>query len=284
MASVAFHDRVKMEGVSVSGTSSLDPSGGTAPDGFLSIGGTFGFPDISASDGALYPLAIVNTSDLTEWEIGLYRWDNGSQVFTRNTTPSIVLASSNSGSWVSFTAGSDKDVFLVSPAEVNTLCAAASTGQFIDAVKPISISFSGTFAAPDDVAVRSEVGNVGAAQTERYVMEVSTTDDTETEAATILLPASASIAHVHYRVVARVTSGSSPFAAKALTGEFVVTYDGSSRTLVGTPVQTVTGEDAGLSSAAVAINQSASVTQINVTGLASTSIAWAFAVDVLYSE
>lgn len=270
-----------MGGVSLSGTADLDPSSGTAPDGFLAIGG-FG-ADISAADFHLYPLAIVNTSN-AEWEVGMYEWDGAEQVFFRDRGSSLVLSSSNFDGWVTFTAGADKEVMLVSPAVADTLFDVRSTGRVVSMLRPVGVTLNGSTVTEGDVAVASVLDNTGFAQTECAVSTVSTTNATEAIVVRVLLPIGASTAVVDYRVVARIISGSAPFATKVVKGQFVVANDGSTRLLVGTPSQSIVAEDAGLSSATVEVIQAFQETQLRVTGLAATEITWSVETDVLYLE
>lgn len=279
MAQVSYLDRAKKEGVSVSGTTSFDPTTGTTPAGFASLGG-FGF-----SDGSLYPLAIVNTSN-SEWEVGFYEWDNTSSFFLRSAGASFVTASPNFNNFVDFTAGSDKTVILVDPAAANTLAEANSNGRIVSALVELGSSISlNRIITQGDRPIRVEsVSN--KSQTERSTAVVFTGDDTKTQLITFQIPLSASTAVIDYRVVARTTSGSSPFPTKVVAGRFAVAYDGGSRVMVGTPAQTIVGEDTALSGATVTVDEQGpgTKTEINVTGLASTSITWSVVTDVLYLE
>ncbi len=93
-------DRVK-DTTTTTGTGSLTLSG-TAPTGYQSFGSAF-------ATGDVVDYCIVGQSS-AEWEVG-------QGVFTSATTLSrdVVLASSNAGALVSFSAGT-KDVFNTMPA------------------------------------------------------------------------------------------------------------------------------------------------------------------------
>lgn len=82
--------------------------------GTVTLGGAYtGFQTFSAGIGngnsTYYTIANVASG---EWEVGIGSYSSGGNTLTRAT----VLASSNSGSLVSFSAGT-KDVFVTQPAE-----------------------------------------------------------------------------------------------------------------------------------------------------------------------
>ena len=86
----------------------------TTGTGAVTLGGAYtGFQTFLAAIGdansTYYTIANVVTG---EWEVGIGTYTSSGNVFSRTT----VLSSSNSGSLVSFTAGS-KDVFVTQPAE-----------------------------------------------------------------------------------------------------------------------------------------------------------------------
>lgn len=94
-------DRVK-ETTTTTGTG--DVTLGGAVDGFQSFGAV-----LSNSDTTYYA---ISHRDYDEWEVGLGTYDSTAGTIARTT----VLESSNSGSAVSFTAGT-KDIFITLPAE-----------------------------------------------------------------------------------------------------------------------------------------------------------------------
>ena len=99
-------DRVK-EGTTTTGTGAVSLGGATA---------TFDAFTDYMSNGDTTHYAIVHTSSGTdEWEVGVGTWNTGNTL-TRTT----VLASSNSGSAVNFSAG-NKDVFMTQPASATAL-------------------------------------------------------------------------------------------------------------------------------------------------------------------
>ena len=86
----------------------------TTGTGAVTLGGAYtGFQTFSAAIGnantTYYTIANVTTN---EWEVGIGTYTSGTNSLSRDT----VLASSNSGSLVSFVSGS-KDVFVTQPAE-----------------------------------------------------------------------------------------------------------------------------------------------------------------------
>jgi len=94
-------DRVK-ETTTTTGTGDVTLAG--AVDGFQSFGAV-----LSNSDTTYYAISHRNAN---EWEVGLGTYDSTAGTIARTT----VLESSNSGSAVSFTAGT-KDIFITLPAE-----------------------------------------------------------------------------------------------------------------------------------------------------------------------
>ena len=85
----------------------------TGTGSFTLVGAYTGFQTFSAAIGngnsTYYTIANVVTG---EWEVGIGSYTSSTNTLSRTT----VLASSNSGSAVNFTAGA-KDVFVTQPAE-----------------------------------------------------------------------------------------------------------------------------------------------------------------------
>jgi len=102
-------DRVK-DTTTTTGTGTVTLSG-TAPTGFQS------FAIIGNANTTYYTIA-----DTTNWEVGIGTYTSSGTSLSRDT----VLASSNSGSLVSFSAGS-KDVFVTYPAERAVMTDVAQT-------------------------------------------------------------------------------------------------------------------------------------------------------------
>lgn len=98
-----YADRVK-ETTSVSGTANIVPSG--AVSGFRSFATAF---PLSGSDTAIVSYCVDNGA---EWEVGMGTLSSGGFLITRDK----ILASSNAGAIVTFTAGT-KTVFLTTVAK-----------------------------------------------------------------------------------------------------------------------------------------------------------------------
>lgn len=109
-------DRVK-ETTTTTGTGTVTLLG--AATGFQS------FSVIGNSNTTYYTIALQGGS---EWEVGIGTYTASGTTLARTT----VLASSNSGSLVSFSAGT-KDVFVTQPAEVTVVSSnnPATTGQLL---------------------------------------------------------------------------------------------------------------------------------------------------------
>lgn len=104
--------------------------------GAVTLGGAYtGFQTFSAAIGGgnntYYTIANVVTG---EWEVGIGTYTAGANTLSRDT----ILASSNSGSAVSFTAGS-KDVFVTQPAERNVYVSGTSVVAANNATVPNSL-------------------------------------------------------------------------------------------------------------------------------------------------
>ena len=99
-----FADRVK-DSTTTTGTGSITLAG-SAPTGFRTFASAYG----TAAD--LVPYAIVGSTG--EWEVGL-----GTLSTSTTLARTTVLASSNAGSLVTFSAGT-KDVFVTAPAATIT--------------------------------------------------------------------------------------------------------------------------------------------------------------------
>ena len=104
MASLVLADRVK-ETTTTTGTGTVTLLG--ASTGFQS------FSAIGNSNSTYY--TIVGQTG-TEWEVGIGTYTSSGTTLSRST----VLASSNAGALVSFSAGT-KDVFVTQPAETTTV-------------------------------------------------------------------------------------------------------------------------------------------------------------------
>jgi len=171
MARIRLGDRVKHEGVSITGIGNFWFSGATVPTGFQA------FTDLWEIDGYLTPLSIVDTAT-GDWEVGYYEYDSAGPEFLRNSGASYVVSSSNAGGWVSFTAGANKDVAVVDTSQnVELLRNINSSGAAIYAVAP-----QGAFI--DSPVDDTDVGALGLSDTNSSVFTVNryttTSDDTST--------------------------------------------------------------------------------------------------------
>lgn len=106
MSLIKFFDRVKHT-VSLSGTFDFTLEGANVDAGFVSFADTAGYDSFGT-----FLLAIVDEAT-GDYEIGEYT-EGGFGAFTRGGGQTV-LASSNSGNEVNFSAG-DKSIFMVSPA------------------------------------------------------------------------------------------------------------------------------------------------------------------------
>ena len=109
----------------------------TTGTGAVTLGGAYtGFQTFSAAIGngnnTYYTIANVTTN---EWEVGIGTYTSSSNTLSRDT----ILASSNAGSAVSFTAGA-KDVFVTQPAERAVYYNAAGTAVQITSLSASSDS------------------------------------------------------------------------------------------------------------------------------------------------
>ena len=117
-------DRVR-DTTNTTGTGAVTLSG-TAPIGYQTFGAAIG-----GGNSTYYCIAGQNT---TQWEVGIGTYTSFGTSLSRDT----VLASSNSGSLVTFSSG-DKDVFVTYPAEKSVNY--DSSGNIINTG---SLSFTGT--------------------------------------------------------------------------------------------------------------------------------------------
>ena len=145
-------DRVK-DTTTTAGTGTITLSG-TAPTGFQN------FSVIGDGNTTYYTIAGQGTS---EWEVGIGTYTSSGTTLSRTT----VLASSNSGSLVVFSAGT-KDVFVTYPAErsVNLSSAALTSGRIPYAttdgllVDAANLTFNGTTLTANTIGAFTLSGTV----------------------------------------------------------------------------------------------------------------------------
>lgn len=149
MASAALYDRVK-ETSTTTGTGQFTLAG--AVSGFLSFSSTVG-----SGNNTYYT---IENPNLGEWEVGL-----GNMASTTLLTRTTVLASSNNGSAVNFSAGT-KNVYVTCPASVihqtatngqsvlgSTFTITAANGTYQDTGLSVTLPAAGTYRVYADVRV-----------------------------------------------------------------------------------------------------------------------------------
>jgi len=124
-------DRVK-ETTTTAGTGTITLAG--ASTGFQS------FAAIGNGNTTFYTIAGQGTS---EWEVGIGTYTSSGTTLSRDT----VLSSSNSGSKVTFSAGT-KDVFVTYPASANVISTINETDQVISTNYTIQSSRNGMSVGP----------------------------------------------------------------------------------------------------------------------------------------
>jgi len=284
-----LHDRVKMEGVSLSGTADLDTSTGTAPARFRALGSAAMFaPRIAAATNMWYPLLIENESN-GEWELGIYKW-NGT-VFLRSGNDKLILQSSNSGSLVNFTAGNDKTVSLVAPVNVLPTYLSVNDASTFDLAIPTIAALPNdgpprNFPNIEPFLTQHIAGTAIACERRATSEKITTATDISGATPFEILrvnSASESTVYIEYKVIIREWPGSPPGATKVVRGSFVVAHNGTTNAVVGSPSQTVVAEDSALSTAAVGVSAASASggASIEVTGVAGMNIVVALEADIM---
>lgn len=277
-----IHDRVKFTGNCSGGTGTLSVGSG-AVSGFRLPA------DTGAAEAKYWPFLIHDESN-NQWEVGLYFEQTNFNTSWGRSGNQIVLASSNSNSAVNFTntGTDDLTISLVDPALLvgKSLTTLQLSGATLEAL--VCMNGKDAPASSYDIpllqspanAVEGYVGPNGTSHVERCMKRLTTTDDTTTTIATVSLPTSTKNL-VFVKAKFLVQSGTDSHVAE---GEIVAHYDGSSYEFIGTPDFTVVEEDAGLN--AVAYNAAMGTGQfdIQVTGIAATTIEWVVALDITAAE
>lgn len=264
--------------VDVSGLSGFNPSFASVPSGFDPV------PVPTGTD--LVPLLIQNADLPAEWELGLYSTDGLG--ISRGGGADRVLASSNSGSPVNFTAGSNKNVLLVNPA----FFALAENYHYTNTSSPPRLRSlfgvdipSGYTAFPilETVAAVRGIYCAGGGHEEAGLSRVQTTDDASTQLVSATLDV-AGAASLRVDVVATESSGTAPFDSKHVAVVAAAVNNGSGVALVGSPSITVIGEAAGLSAATVSVDVSGSSVRVMVAGIAATTIEWVAKASITFVD